>query len=66
MGYDLFGTAPKSRTGEYFREKVELPFFEYHLKGVGENKLPKALVLMLQPELPASRLCSGRRVRCGR
>jgi uncharacterized protein len=32
------------KAGEYFREKVELPFFEYHLKGVGENKLPKALV----------------------
>lgn len=33
-----------AKTGEYFREKVELPFFEYHLKGLGENKLPKALV----------------------
>ncbi len=33
-----------AKTGEFFREKVELPFFEYHLKGVGENKLPKALV----------------------
>ncbi len=33
-----------AKTGEYFREQVELPFFEHHLKGVGENKLPKALV----------------------
>lgn len=34
----------QAKTGEFFREKVELPFFEYHLKGEGENKLPKALV----------------------
>ncbi|MCU0705536.1 MAG: CocE/NonD family hydrolase [Fimbriiglobus sp.] len=33
-----------AKTGEYFKEKVELPFFEYHLKGIGESKLPKALV----------------------
>lgn len=32
------------KTGEFFRDQVELPFFEYHLKGVGESKLPKALV----------------------
>lgn len=29
-------------TGEFYREKVEFPFFEYHLKGVGDGKFPKA------------------------
>src|SRR5262249_12379537 len=33
-----------SNTGEFFRDKVELPFFNFHLKGKGELKLPKALV----------------------
>jgi len=32
------------KTGEFYREKIELPFFEFHLKGVGESKLPKAWV----------------------
>ncbi len=32
------------KTGEYFRDKLELPFFEHHLKGVGDLKLPKAVV----------------------
>jgi len=34
----------ESKTGEYFREKVEFPFFLYHLKGKGELNLPEALV----------------------
>ena len=34
----------KSKTGEYYREKVEFPFFLYHLKGKGELNLPEALV----------------------
>jgi hypothetical protein len=32
------------KTGVYFREKVELPFFLYHLKGKGNPDLPEALV----------------------
>jgi uncharacterized protein len=31
-----------SKTGEYFREKIELPFFMQALKGDGHEKLPKA------------------------
>jgi putative CocE/NonD family hydrolase len=34
----------KEKTGEYYREKVELPFFLYHLKGKGKLNLPEALV----------------------
>lgn len=33
-----------SKTGEYYREKVEFPFFLYHLKEKGELNLPEALV----------------------
>jgi putative CocE/NonD family hydrolase len=33
-----------AKTGDYFREHIELPFFEYHLKGVGDAKHPKAWV----------------------
>lgn len=31
-----------ARTGEHYREKIELPFFEYHLHGKGDGKFPKA------------------------
>lgn len=31
-----------SNTAEYYRDKIELPFFNYHLKGKGEWKPPKA------------------------
>jgi putative CocE/NonD family hydrolase len=31
-----------AKTGDYYRETIELPFFEYHLKGVGDGKHPKA------------------------
>jgi len=31
-----------SKTGAYFREKIEFPFFMYHLKGKGDGKFPKA------------------------
>ncbi|HVW02361.1 MAG TPA: CocE/NonD family hydrolase, partial [Planctomycetaceae bacterium] len=31
-----------AKTSEYFREHIELPFFEYHLKGKGEVKHPEA------------------------
>ena len=33
-----------SKTGEYFRKEIELPFFVKHLKGKGEVKFPKAWV----------------------
>lgn len=33
-----------SKTGEYYRQNVELPFFKYHLKDQGDLKLPEALV----------------------
>jgi len=32
------------KTAVYFREKIELPFFEYHLKGKGEPKMAEAVV----------------------
>jgi uncharacterized protein len=31
-----------SKTGVYYREKIEFPFFLYYLKGKGEPKFPKA------------------------
>ena len=44
-------TAPSSgdvsfnaKTAEFYREKIELPFFEYHLKGKGELDPPEAWV----------------------
>jgi hypothetical protein len=33
-----------SNTAEYFRSKIEFPFFEQYLKGESEAKLPKAYV----------------------
>ncbi len=33
-----------SKTAEFFREKIELPFFEHHLKGQGEWKPPRAWI----------------------
>ncbi|HEY0787982.1 MAG TPA: CocE/NonD family hydrolase, partial [Thermoanaerobaculia bacterium] len=32
------------KTGPFYREFIELPFFEYHLKGVGKLDLPEAFV----------------------
>jgi hypothetical protein len=31
-----------SKTGDYFREQIEFPFFMHSLKDVGDGKLPKA------------------------
>jgi len=31
-----------SKTAEFFRKEIELPFFVFHLKGKGEGKYPKA------------------------
>ncbi|HEY1336942.1 MAG TPA: CocE/NonD family hydrolase [Bryobacteraceae bacterium] len=33
-----------SKTAQYYREKIELPFFLYYLKGRGDSKFPKAWV----------------------
>ena len=33
-----------SKTALYYRERIELPFFVYHLKGRGDGKFPKAWV----------------------
>ena len=33
-----------SKTSAFYREQIELPFFEYHLKGKGENRHPEAWV----------------------
>lgn len=33
-----------SSTSDFFREKVELPFFNFHLKGEGTGEFPEALV----------------------
>jgi putative CocE/NonD family hydrolase len=33
-----------SKTGVYYREKIELPFFMYYLKGVGDGRFPRAYV----------------------
>lgn len=33
-----------AKTGEYYREKIEFPFFQYHLKGKGAATLPEAWV----------------------
>ena len=33
-----------SKTAAYFREQIELPFFEYHLKGKGTPNFPEAWV----------------------
>jgi len=42
---DHLGPLPfNSKTAATFREKMELPFFEHHLKGTGKNEFPKAWV----------------------
>lgn len=33
-----------AKTAPFFREQIEFPFFEYHLKGKGDGKCPKAWV----------------------
>src|SRR5215469_12085256 len=33
-----------SKTSHYYRERIEFPFFLYHLKGKGDGKFPKAYV----------------------
>jgi uncharacterized protein len=43
-GLALGDVSFNSKTSVFYREQMELPFFEYHLKGRGENKIPKAWV----------------------
>jgi len=33
-----------AKTGDFYRSQIEFPFFEYHLKGQGDYKHPKAWV----------------------
>ena len=33
-----------AKTADFYRESIELPFFEYHLKGTPDPKLPEAFV----------------------
>jgi uncharacterized protein len=40
LGHVRFG----SKTSHHYRREVELPFFNYHLKGKGEMRLPEATV----------------------
>ncbi len=40
LGNVTFG----SNTSQYYREKIEFPFFLYYLKGRGDGKFPKAYV----------------------
>ncbi len=40
LGHVRFG----SKSAEFYREKIFFPFFNYHLKGKGEPKLPEAYV----------------------
>lgn len=43
-GSKLGDVSFNSKVSEYYREKIELPFFEFHLKGKGEFKPPEAWV----------------------
>jgi putative CocE/NonD family hydrolase len=43
-GMSLGHVSFNAKTSEYFREKIELPFFNLHLKGKGDFKPPKAWV----------------------
>jgi putative CocE/NonD family hydrolase len=43
-GASLGEVAFNSKTAEFYREKIELPFFEFHLKGKGEFQPPEAWV----------------------
>jgi hypothetical protein len=43
-GSEDLGVFPFSGTRAYFQEKIELPFFNYYLKGKGPLNLPEAVV----------------------
>ncbi len=41
-GSKLGDVSFNAKTGDYFREQMELPFFEFHLKGKGKAEFPEA------------------------
>ena len=43
-GASLGDVGFNSKTCEFYRESIELPFFEYHLKGIGKPDMPEAWV----------------------
>ena len=43
-GEKLGDVSFNAKTGEFYRKNIELPFFEFYLRGKGENKLPEAFV----------------------
>ena len=43
-GDKLGDVAFHAKTADFYQEKIEFPFFEYHLKGKGEDRHPKAWV----------------------
>ncbi len=43
-GASLGHVSFNSKTGEFYRENIEFPFFEFHLKGKGTQALPEAFV----------------------
>jgi putative CocE/NonD family hydrolase len=43
-GNKLGDVSFNAKTSEFYRDKIEFPFFEYHLKGKGDNTHPKAWV----------------------
>ncbi len=43
-GEKLGDVSFNAKTGEFYRKNIELPFFEFHLRGKGENRLPEAFV----------------------
>ncbi len=43
-GEKLGNVAFDAKTGDFFREKIQFPFFEQHLKGKDDAKLPEAYV----------------------
>jgi uncharacterized protein len=40
LGHVRFG----QKTSTFFQDEIELPFFNYHLKGKGDHKLPEAFI----------------------
>jgi putative CocE/NonD family hydrolase len=43
-GASLGHVSFNSKTGDFFREQIEFPFFQYHLKGRGTPEFPEAWV----------------------
>ncbi len=43
-GSKLGDVSFNAKTADFYREQIELPFFEYHLKGKGKGEFPEAWV----------------------